>query len=106
MTLLSSIVSYARSCRVELQMIERYTTEEMNVITQIVLSKIPKDFDVEEVGENEKDYLNALKDFKKEFSEEKNLWDTFLDILAGGVHQSPSEHVMMERWIEGEKRDL
>lgn len=35
-----------------------------------------------------------------------NLWDTFLDILAGGVHQSPSEHVMMERWIEGEKRDL
>jgi len=47
-----------------------------------------------------------LKDFKKEFSEEKNLWDTFLDILAGGTHQSPSEHVMMERWIEGEKRDL
>ena len=105
-TLLSSIVTYARSCRVELQMIERYTTEELNVITQIVLDKIPKDFNVEEAEAYEKDYLSALKDFKKEFSEKKNLWDTFLDILAGGVHQSPSEHVMLERWIEGEKRDL
>ncbi len=100
------IESYARSCRVELQMIERYTPEEMNTITQIVLHKIPKDFNLEEAVEYEKDYLLALKDFKKEFSEEKNLWDKFLDILAGGTHQSPSEHVMMERWIEGEKGDL
>ncbi|MDP1815502.1 MAG: hypothetical protein Q8K92_13730 [Leadbetterella sp.] len=104
--LLSSIVSYARSCKVELQMLERYTPEELNMITQMVLSKIPNDFTVEEAEEYEKDYLSALKDFKKEFSEKKNLWDTFLDILAGGVHQSPSEHVMMERWVEGEKGTL
>ena len=92
--LLTSIVSYARSCRVELQMLERYTSEELNTITQIILSKIPKDFNAEEAEEYEKDYMSALKDFKKEFSEKKNLWDTFLDILAGGVHQSPSEHVL------------
>ena len=48
----------------------------------------------------------ALVNFKKEFKEEKNLWDRFLDILAGGTHQSPSERVMLERWIEGEKGDL
>jgi len=104
--LLTSIVSYARSCRVEMQMLERYTSEEMDMIAQIVFSKIPKDFNLEEVEEYEKDYLSALKEFKKEFSEKKNLWDTFLDILAGGVHQSPSERVMLERWIEGEKGSL
>jgi hypothetical protein len=54
----------------------------------------------------QKDYYKALVNFKKEFKEEKNLWDRFLDILAGGTHQSPSERVMLERWIEGEKGDL
>jgi hypothetical protein len=104
--LLPTIFQFARSCRVETEMLERYTAEEMTFIAQIVHDKIPDSFNVDEAEEYEKDYLSALKDFKKEFSEEKNLWDTFLDILAGGTHQSPSEHVMMERWIEGEKRDL
>ena len=49
---------------------------------------------------------NTDENFKKEFKEEKNLWDRFLDILAGGTHQPPSERVMLERWIEGEKGDL
>lgn len=104
--LLPTIFLFARSCRVETEMLERYTAEEMAVIAQIVHDKIPENFNTDEANEYEKDYLSALKDFKKEFSEEKNLWDTFLDILAGGTHQSPSEHVMMERWIEGEKREL
>jgi hypothetical protein len=104
--LLPSIFSYAKACKIELKMIERYTIEEMNVITQIIVDKIPQDFNAEEANDYEKDYLIALKDFKQEFSQEKNLWDTFLDILSGGTHQSPSEHVMMERWIEGEKGTL
>lgn len=104
--LLTYIFSYAKACRIELKMIERYTSEEMDKITQIIVDKIPADFSAGEAAEYEQDYLVALKDFKKEFSQEKNLWDKFLDILAGGAHQSPDEHVMMERWIEGEKGTL
>jgi L-asparaginase II len=35
-----------------------------------------------------------------------DLWDKWLDILAGSAHQSAAERVMLTRWIEGERRDL
>lgn len=101
-----SLISYTQSCRVELKMIEKYTLEQLNNINQLILEHIPKDFSVEEADEYEKDYLDALVGFKQEFQKEKNLWDTFLDILAGGKHQSPDEHIMMKRWVDGEKGDL
>jgi hypothetical protein len=94
------------SCRVLLQMIERYTPEELNSITKIIVAKIPLDFSYEEAVEYQNDYYKELVNFKNEFKEEKNLWDKFLDILAGGTHQLPSERVMMERWLDGEKEDL
>ena len=104
--LVQSIVEHVESCRVLLQMIERYTPDELNEITKIIVDKIPLDFTYEEAELYQKDYYKALVNFKKEFKEEKNLWDKFLDILAGGTHQTPSERVMLERWIEGEKGDL
>jgi hypothetical protein len=103
---ISSLISYTESCRVELRMIEKYTPEELNKINQLILEHIPKDFTLAEADEYEKDYLDALVEFKQEFQKEKNLWDTFLDILAGGAHQTPEEHVMMKRWLDGEKGDL
>jgi hypothetical protein len=105
-TMLPLFVSYAEACRVELKMIESYLPTEQNQVTQVILAHIPEDFTLDEATQYEKDYLSALEDFKQEFHKKKNLWDTFLDILAGGTHQSPSEHVMMERWLEGEKRSL
>ena len=104
--LVESIVSHVESCRVLLQMIERYTPDELDSITQIIADKIPLNFTYAEAVEYQNDYYKALVNFKKEFKERKNLWDKFLDILAGGTHQSTSERVMMERWLEGEKGDL
>ncbi len=104
--LLPLVVSYTEASSVELQMIERYSEDELGKVSQMIYQHLPKGFTLEEAAEYEKDYLSALQDFKQEFKKEKNLWDTFLDILAGGTHQSPSEHVMMERWIEGEKQGL
>lgn len=72
----------------------------------MIVDQIPADFTYEEAVEYQNDYFKALVNFKKEFREEKNLWDKFLDILAGGTHQSPAERVMMERWLEGEKGSL
>ncbi len=104
--LVESIVKQVESCRVLLQLIERYTPDELNKITQIIVDHIPLDFTYVEAVEYQNDYYKALANFKKEFKEEKNLWDKFLDILAGGTHQSPSERVMMERWLDGEKGEL
>ncbi|MDP2386347.1 MAG: hypothetical protein Q8M29_08240 [Bacteroidota bacterium] len=104
--LMESLIAHVESCRILLQMIERYTPDELNAITQIIADHVPLNFTYEEAMEYQNDYYKALINFKKEFKQEKNLWDKFLDILAGGTHQSPSERVMMERWLDGEKGDL
>jgi hypothetical protein len=105
-SMMELMVKHVESCRVLLQMIERYTPDELNSITKIIVEKIPLDFSYQEAVEYQNDYYKALVNFKNEFKEEKNLWDKFLDILAGGTHQLPSERVMMERWLNGEKEDL
>jgi hypothetical protein len=105
-TILPLIDSIAESCRVQLRIIEKYSPLELTQITESVLLGIPNDFTAEEADKYEQDYLVALKDFKQEFHKEKNLWDSFLDILADGSHQSPTENVMMGRWVDGEKGDL
>lgn len=105
-TILPLIDSIEETCRVQLRIIEKYSTNELAQITDTVLLGIPNDFTPEEAEKYEKDYLIALKDFKQEFHKEKNLWDSFLDILADGSHQSPTENVMMSRWVDGEKGDL
>ncbi len=67
---------------------------------------IPTNFTFEEADKYESDYLKAVEDIKKEFRLEKNLWDKWLDLLAGEAHQSAAERVMMTRWMEGEKGNL
>lgn len=100
------IISHAVACKLELELIEKYTPKELHKITKVILDHIPNDFTFEDADKYEKDYLNAVEDLKKEFKGDKNLWDKFLDVLAGGTHQSPSERVMMQRWIDGEKNNL
>ena len=104
--ILPLIESIEESCRLQLRIIEKFSSNDLGQITDSLLLGIPSDFTSEEAEKYEHDYLVALKDFKQEFHREKNLWDSFLDILADGSHQSPSENVMMSRWIEGEKGDL
>ncbi len=85
---------------------KEFTFLEIDQIATNILAQLPNNYTIEEVKKYEKDYLIALEDVKKEFSQKKNLWDNFLDILAGGTHQSVEERVMLNRWIEGEKGDL
>ncbi len=85
---------------------KEYTQLEIDEIANNILAQLPADYSVEDIKEYKKDYLIALNQVKKEFSQKKNLWDTFLDVLAGGTHQSPAERVMLKRWIDGEKGKL
>ena len=103
---LPMVVAYANACRVELLMLEKYTPQELKKINELIQLKTPSDFSDEEAEKYAQDYKKAVADFLQEFDEDKNLWDRFLDILAGGTHQLPSEHVMLERWLMGEKGSL
>ena len=103
---LPMVVAYADACRVELLLLEKYSEEELSKISEFIDRKIPSNFSDEEADQYELEYKSAVADFLHEFDHDKNLWDRFLDILAGGTHQMPSEHAMLERWIVGEKRDL
>lgn len=103
--LVKSLVEKVESSRVLLQVIERYTPDELNSLTKIIVDHVPADFTYEEAKEYKKDYYKALVNFKNEFKKDKNLWDKFLDILAGGTHQLPSEGAMMERWLDGEESE-
>ncbi len=95
-----------KNLRMAFEKNKEYTPLQIDEIANNILARLPADYSLEDIKEYEKDYLIALDEVKKEFSEKKNLWDTFLDILAGGTHQSASERIMLSRWVEGEKRSL
>ena len=105
-SILPLFISHAMAYKVELQLIEKYTPEELSKVTQTILNNIPDNYTFEEAEEYERAYLKAMGDLEKEMGQEKNLWDKFLDILAGGTHQTPAERVMLDKWVEGEKGEL
>lgn len=89
-----------------LSMISEYTPEEVDELTDTILRNMPRKYTMEEAIQYEKEYMEAYKQLKQEATQKKNLWDRFLDILAGGAQQSPAERVMMQRWVNGEKGGL
>ena len=104
--LMESLIAHVQSCRVMLQINERYSPDELDTLTQIIADHVPSDFTYEDALVYQIDYYKALVNFKNEFKTEKHLWDKFLDILAGGTHQLPSEGAMMERWLDGEEAEV
>lgn len=93
----------AEACSLQLQLIEQYKPEEINELTDTILKHIPLKYSVEEAEKYHDEYVEAYEAIKKEASQKKNLWDRFLDILAGGMQQTPAQRVMMQRWVNGEK---
>ncbi len=101
-----TIQHLAEGSSLHLSMISEYAPDEVDELTDTILKNMPGTYTMEEALQYEKEYLEAYEQLKKEASRKKNLWDRFLDILAGGIQQSPAERVMMQRWINGEKENL
>lgn len=99
------IQNEAKACGLQLKMIESCTPFEVDELTDTILKHIPMHYSLEEANAYTDEYIKAYEDIKKEASQKKNLWDTFLDLLAGGVQQTPAQRVMMQRWVDGEKGD-
>lgn len=101
----NKILAKAEACSIQLQLIEEYKPEEIDELSNTILKHIPIKYSLEEAKKYNQEYLNAFQELKKEASKKKNLWDRFLDLLAGGTQQTPAQRVMMQRWVEGEKGD-
>lgn len=102
------IKGVSNSSFIQLKMMENFTKEELDALTKNILKNIPRSFSLIDADKYEKEYLAAMEAIEKEANAKDNLWDRFLNLLAGVVpfKQTPAERVMMHRWLEGEKGDL
>lgn len=97
------ILKNANKAKLIFQFMYRYTPENLERINEIVSRYVPEDTGEVNPKEMESLYVKAFREFQREF-EPQNLWDSFLELLAGGVHPSPSERVMLEKWADGEQK--
>lgn len=102
----SLMMAHANACQLQLNMLEQYGRVELDRLTASVLKHIPSSYSLKAADAYVDEYVAALEEIERENAGNKNLWDRFLDVLAGGVQQSPAERVMMQRWLKGERGDL
>lgn len=105
-TKFAKIQELVQASSLQLAMITEYTPQEIDTLTETILRNMPIKYTLKEAAQYEAEYMSAYNQIQQEASQKKNLWDRFLDILAGGAQQSPAQMVMMQRWINGEKGEL
>jgi len=103
---LHALQEIAKGSSLQLAMIEEFSPSEVEELTDTILKHMPRKYSIEEALQYESEYMDAYESLKTQATKKKNLWDRFLDLLAGGQQQSPAEMVMMQRWINGEKGDV
>ncbi|MCB0539994.1 MAG: hypothetical protein KDE33_20925 [Bacteroidetes bacterium] len=89
-------------------MIKNFNGVEVDDLTNKIIKHIPQSFNLLEADKYRKEYLQAVKEIEDESNSKDNLWDRFLNVLAGNIpfKQTPEERVMMRRWLDGEKGEL
>ena len=105
---LLAVRGISESAYIKARMMNDFNKDELDTLTTSILKNIPKSFSITDADKYEKEYLQAIVDIEKEANQKANLWDRFLNLLAGSIpfKQTPAERVMMERWVDGEKGDL
>lgn len=96
------------SAYIKALMINNFNAEEVDVLTNEIAKHIPQSFNLLEADKYKMEYLQAIKEIEQESNAKDNLWDRFLNVLAGNLpfKQTPEERVMMRRWLDGEKGEL
>jgi hypothetical protein len=79
--ILPPIFSFIDSSKLELKIIESYSSDNLEKIIKTILKPIPSGFNLPESDNIESDFLVPLRNFETEFAKEKDLWATFLAIL-------------------------
>lgn len=82
---------------------DKYSHQDLVRITQILNDSNADEVNWDDPVQFQQRYIKAIQEFQREFKP-KNLWDNILEILAGGVHPSPSERIMLQQWTDGEQK--
>lgn len=92
----------------KVKMMENFDKAEADSLMEEIVKHIPPSFNLLEANQYKVEFLQAMQEMEEEANKKDNLWDRFLNVLAGGMpfKQSPAERVMMRRWLEGEKGEL
>ena len=96
------------SAYLKAHMLAELSTVERDELTASIVKHIPMNYSITEADKYAAEYLQAMEQIKADSSAKSNLWDRFLNVLAGVVpfEESPAERVMMQRWLDGEKGAL
>lgn len=86
-----------------LQFKSKYNKENLARINEIVNQHVPADVSDIDPDAFSKSYTKALREFQREFKPQ-NLWDVFMELLAGDVHPSPVERVSLMKQLDGEEK--
>src|SRR5574343_479527 len=103
-----TVQGMGHSAFVQLQMFENFSKQEIDDLTKEIIKYIPKSYHIEDAIQYKQEYMTALAQMEEEANKKDNLWDRFLNLLAGNIpfKQTPQERVMMMRWVNGEKGEL
>jgi hypothetical protein len=103
-----TVQGIGHSAFVQLQMFEKFNKQEIDDLTKEIMKYIPKSYHIEDAIQYKQEYMTALAQMEEEANKKDNLWDRFLNLLAGNIpfKQTPQERVMMMRWVNGEKGEL
>ena len=103
-----TVQGIGHSAFVQLQMFEKFSKQEIDDLTKEIIKYIPKSYHIEDAIQYKQEYMTALAQMEEEANKKDNLWDRFLNLLAGNIpfKQTPQERVMMMRWVNGEKGEL
>ena len=105
---LTIIQGIGESAYIKSLMIKNFNKSEVDALTSEIVKHIPQSFNLLEADKYKQEYLQAVKEIEQESNAKENLWDRFLNVIAGAVpfKQTPEERVMMRRWLDGEKGAL
>lgn len=105
---MSIVRGVGESAYIKSLMIVNFNNSEVDTLTSEIAKHIPESFNLLEADKYKQEYVQAVKEIEQESNAKENLWDRFLNVLAGAVplKQTPEERVMMRRWLDGEKGEL
>ena len=105
---MSIVQGVGESAYIKSLMIANFSKSEVDELTREVVTHMPESFNLLEADKYKEEYFQAVKEIEQESNAKDNLWDRFLNVLAGNVpfKQSPQERVMMRRWLDGDRGQL
>ncbi|MCT3914438.1 hypothetical protein HZQ04_00025 [Elizabethkingia anophelis] len=98
---LRKILSIAETYKLKFDLMQELRPEEIDALTYDILRHIPFNYSDEQAHHYEQEYLAAYKEIQLSQSKKKTLWDKVLDVLAGGIEETPAHRVQMRRWMDG-----